>query len=131
MAHARQRRCETQRWLVDETKARDVLSFADGELGSPHVRVEGSRLMLQFKSAHSDGVYTDDAIAVLRDVLAAFLERAPDVAGTHTRDAIVHLNAAIKALDQRALARHGYAGSSTEQAYAPPYVAKNAAKNNN
>lgn len=118
----RELRCEPQFYNCDKEKEKDVLKFENGKIGgSENIIVKDNSLTFKFKAFKEDhGVYPDDAIAVIRDLLMSF---NPDPKkDIHTVMAINYLQKAIEELDKRANKRHGYSGSKEEKEFVPTYM---------
>lgn len=112
----RQMRDEIQFWEIDENKKKNVLKFKDGELRK-FLTVKGSELTIKFKDMNSKGLYPDDLLAFIRDMLISFNTKDKD-----TESAMFHIQKSIDYLDSRAVKKHGYEGSPEEQKYVPGYV---------
>jgi len=116
--HRRECRCELQKWEIDEDKKKDVLKFKNGHLGSEYINVEGNKLIFTMKSKDERGVYPDDVLAIVRDILFSY--KGPK-ADQYTKFAICSVTNAISSLDKRAFEKHGYSRSEEQAKYVPPW----------
>jgi hypothetical protein len=118
--HRRECRCEANYFKRDSKKSEDVLPFADGELGSKNITVNGNILSIAFKERNGEhGVWLDDGVAIMRDLYCATPEKYQD---DRIKKIISLLNEAIFEHDKRSFERHGYSDSKEEAEYVPPYL---------
>lgn len=81
-----------------------------------HAFVSGDTLTLKFCDANRSGLYVDDVLAMLRDML---LDHAAALKDTEIYSAANHVQQALETLDIRAAWRHGYSNNARERAYEP------------
>lgn len=106
----------------DESKKGRLVQFKDGSMKfwDDYVSVEKDRVTIKFSGKNLGGMYTDDALAILREMAKRLLNQNFSV---YLMCAIKNVQMAIELADKKAWNKHQFSWSKRESAYKPPYTA--------